>query len=84
MFHCHCRPTLLGQLSESGAEVHRHLSENTGIKKFLHEAKKINNMFLRHFFQEKMREGDFLFFTFLFHILRKNDVLTMFRENFRL
>ena len=47
------------------------------LKNFYMRPKKIN-MFLRHFFQKKMREGDFLFFTFC----EKNDVLTMFRENF--
>ena len=45
--------------------------------------KKLNNMFLRHFFQKKMREGGFLFLFFL-PFSNKNDVPTMFRKNFRL
>ena len=40
-------------------------------------------MFLRHFFQKKMPEGDFLFL-FFFTFSNKNDVPTMFRKNFRL
>ena len=45
--------------------------------------KKLNNMFLRHFFSEKDAGGRlfiFIFFTFS----NKNDVPTMFRKNFRL
>ena len=45
--------------------------------------KKLNNMFLRHFFQKKMREGEFLFLFFL-PFAHKNDVPTMFRKNFQL
>ena len=39
---------------------------------------KLNYMFLRHFFQKKMRKGDFLFLFFL-PFANKNDVPTMFR-----
>ena len=46
---------------------------------------KINytGMFLRHFFQKKMREGDFFFYFFL-SFVNKNDVPMMFRKKFRL
>ena len=45
--------------------------------------KKLNIMFLRHFFQKKMWEGDLLFLFFL-PCLNKNDVPTMFRKNVQL
>ena len=40
-------------------------------------------MFLRHFFQKKMQEDDFLFLFFL-PVSNKNNVPTRFRKNFRL
>ena len=45
--------------------------------------KKLNNMFLRHFFSEKDAGGRLFIFIFL-PFLNKNDVPTMFRKNFRL
>ena len=51
------------------------------LQKMLLRPRKLNYMFLRHFFSEKDAGGRLLIFIFFLPFVNKNDVPTMFRKN---